>query len=273
MSLLEENSFLLWPILGGVMLALISGPLGCFVVWRRWANLGHTLSHSALLAIALAVIWQVDPMRLVLLLGLVLGFGFIILEERRWLAGDTLLGILAHSSLALGLVLLALEKRVRVDLLGLLFGDILAIGREDFVLIISGASVVLALTIGLWGQLLASTVHEDLAAAEGISPLKMRFALILLLTLTIALGMTLVGVLLVMSLLIIPPAIARRFSQGPEIMAILAAFIGILCVLGGIWLSSLWDIPCGPAIVCLAGGLFIVSALPWQWLRKAKSHS
>ncbi|OYT94208.1 MAG: hypothetical protein CFE49_19470, partial [Pseudomonas sp. PGPPP3] len=200
--------FLLNALLAGLALALVAGPLGSFVVWRRMAYFGDTLAHAALLGVAVGLLLDVSPTLAVTVGCVLLAVLLVTLQQRQPLAADTLLGILAPSTLSLGLVVLSFNREVRIDLLGYLFGDLLAVGPSDLLWIVAGSTLVLACLLTLWRQLLAVTVHEELAQVEGLPVAGLRLALVLLIALVIAVAMKIVGVLLITSLLIIPAAAA-----------------------------------------------------------------
>ena len=260
--------FLVRALLGGIGVALAAGPLGAFVVWRRMAYFGDTLAHSALLGVALGLLLGINPNVTVIVVCAVLAVVLVVLQRRqRFLASDTLLGILAHASLGLGLVTLAFLQTLRLDLLSLLFGDILAVTATDLAWIYGGGVAVLALLALLWRPLLSATVHEDLARVEGVPVTAVRLAYMLLIAVVIAVALKIVGVLLVTSLLIIPAATARRFATTPEQMAGLAALIGCLAVAGGLAGSWVWDTPSGPSIIVAAAALFVVALAAPAWRR------
>ena len=255
--------FLLNALLAGLALALVAGPLGSFVVWRRMAYFGDTLAHAALLGVAVGLLLDVSPTLAVTVGCVLLAVLLVTLQQRQPLAADTLLGILAPSTLSLGLVVLSFNREVRIDLLGYLFGALLAVGPSDLLWIVAGSALVLACLLALWRQLLAVTVHEELAQVEGLPVAGLRLALVLLIALVIAVAMKIVGVLLITSLLIIPAAAAQRHSRTPEQMAIGASLLGMLAVGGGLSLSWFEDTPAGPSIVVCAASLFLLSlALP-----------
>ena len=259
------DDFILRALLGGIGVALVAGPLGCFVTWRRMAYFGDSLAHSALLGIALGALLGLD-----LNLGIVLiCFGFavllVLLQRQRTLATDTLLGLVSHGALAFGMVALSFVETIRVDLMGYLFGDILAVTRADLAWIYAGGLVVLAATAGIWASLLVLTVSEELARAEGVRVQFVRISFMLLIALMVALAMKLIGILLITSLLIMPPATARQFARTPEQMAGLASLFGVLAVLAGIGASMQWDTPSGPSIVAAAAVLFALSLLAAPW--------
>jgi zinc transport system permease protein len=257
------DDFLTRALLGGFGVALAAGPLGAFVVWRRMAYFGDTLAHSGLLGVALGMVLQINPQLGVAATCLLIAIALVLLQRQRALAADTLLGILAHTSLSLGLVTLAFLETVRIDLASYLFGDILAISFDDLYWIWGGALLALAALVRLWRPLLAATVHEELAQVEGVPVFAVRLAFMLLIAIVIAVAMKVVGILLITSLLIIPAATARRFAHSPESMAVLASGLGCVAVGAGLWASLRWDTPAGPSVVVAATTLFVLGqAMP-----------
>lgn len=251
--------FLIRALFGGIGVAIIAGPLGAFVVWRRMAYFGDTLAHAALLGIALGILTDLDMNLAVILCCVILALLLVSLQRKRIIATDTLLGIMAHSTLSLGLVALSFLPEVRVDLMGYLFGDLLAVSQNDLLWIYGGGVLVLGLLIKLWNPLLAITIDEELAQVEGVPVAQVRLALMLLVGIVIAVAMKVIGVLLITSLLIIPAATSRRFSDTPEKMAILASIIGVIAVCLGLAASYQWDTPAGPSVVVCAAVLFLLS--------------
>lgn len=252
------DDFVVRALVAAVGVALVAGPLGCFIVWRRMAYFGDSLAHSALLGVALGLVLGIAPSLGILVAALALGLGLAALERRRGLARDTLLGIMAHTGLALGLVVLALFEGVRIDLFAYLFGDVLAVGPRDLAVIWGGGAAVLAVLAAIWRPLLAATVAEDMARAEGLAVDRARLAFVVLLAAVIAIAMKIVGILLITSLLIIPAATARRLARGPEAMAGIAAGVGAIAAAGGVAGSLAWDTPTGPSIVVAAALLFVL---------------
>lgn len=253
--------FLIRAVLAGLVLAVVAGPLGCFIVWRRMAYFGDTLAHSALLGISLSLLFQVNVQLAVILACCGVALALVFLERRRSLATDTLLGILAHSSLALGLVLLSFTDN-RIDLMAFLFGDLLAVSAQELWVMVVGGLLSCAVLARFWNPLLALTLHQELAQVEGLPVARLRLLLMLVMAVVVAVSMKIVGVLLITSLLIIPPAAARRFANSPEQMALGASTIGCIAVLLGIGASWWWDTPTGPSIVVVAALLYLVGSLP-----------
>jgi zinc transport system permease protein len=253
------DDFLLRAVLGGMGVAAVAGPLGCFIVWRRMAYFGDTVSHSGLLGVALGLVLGIDVSFGVLLIALAVAFCLILVQRLRVVPNDTLLGILSHASLSIGLVVVSVAVSIRVDLMAYLFGDILAVGTTDIFIIYTGGGVLLCLLAWIWRDLLAATVNAELVAAEGGHPAWSEAALVVMIAVVIAIAMKVVGILLITSLLIIPAATARRFARTPEHMAILAALIGMLTVPLGIAIAFAGDTPAGPTIVVASAALFATS--------------
>lgn len=262
------DDFFVRALVAGIGLALVTGPLGCFIVWRRMAYFGDTMAHSALLGVALSFLFQLNLTFGVFIVAAAVAGVLLLLQRRNALSTDALLGILSHSTLAIGLVMVAFMSWIRVDLMGFLFGDILAVSMGDIALIYGGGVVILAVIVWMWRPLLAATVNTDIAEAEGLRPEATRILLMLLLASVIAVAMKLVGVLLITSLLIIPAATARRQAATPEQMAVIASVVGALAVAGGLFGSLNYDTPSGPSIVVAALGLFLISIMLPARLRR-----
>ena len=256
------DDFFTRALVAGIGLALVAGPLGCFVVWRRMAYFGDTMSHSALLGVALALLADIPVIAGVFAVAVAVSIGLLLLQDRNALPADALLGILSHSTLALGLLLVAFMTWVRIDLMGFLFGDILAVSTADIAVIYIGGAAVLAVLIAIWRPLLAATVSTELAQAEGLQPRPTRLVFMLLMAAMIAMAMKIVGIILITALLIIPAAAARRFSSSPEQMAVLASVLGALAVGSGLTASLEFDTPSGPSIVVAAFVIFLLTMVP-----------
>jgi zinc transport system permease protein len=246
-------------LLAGLGVALATGPLGSFVVWRRMAYFGDATSHAAILGVALALALQLPVGAGVLIVSLAMALTVSTLAAKGW-AMDTTLGVLAHSALAFGLVAISFVPGVRTDLSAYLFGDILAVSKGDVGFVWVGALGVLALLIWRWQALLTATLSEELAHASGINPNRERLILTLGLALVVAVALKVVGALLIAAMLIIPAAAARALARTPEAMAVLAVVIGALGTLAGLQLSLWQDTPAGPSIVTAIALIFVAAA-------------
>lgn len=256
------DDFLVRAMLAGIGIALVAGPLGCFIVWRRMAYFGDTMAHSALLGVALAFLLDISLIAGVFAVSVSVSLALVFLQNRNALPADTLLGILSHATLALGIVTVAAMSWVRIDLTSFLFGDILAVSRTDIAVIFVAGTAIVLILYAIWRPLLAATVSTELAQAEGLSPQRARVIFMLLMACMIAIAMKIVGILLITALLIIPAATARRFASTPEQMAVLASLAGVLSIINGITGSLALDTPSGPSIVVAALCLFLLTLLP-----------
>ena len=251
--------------MAGVGVALIAGVLGCFVVWRRMAYFGDSLAHSGLLGVALGLLYGFSVN-----LGVVIvcsGFAVLLawMQHARVLATDTLLGILAHAALSIGVVAVSFAEGPHLDLHGYLFGDILSVTPNDLYWIYGGGALVLIGLFANWSSLTLMTVHEDLARAEGVNTLAMNLLLMFSMTIVVAVLLRIVGILLITSMLIIPAAAARQLVSSPGAMAVVSATLGVIAVAAGIFGSIHFDTPSGPSIVVAAVLLFALLFPPSLW--------
>ena len=258
------DDFFIRALVAGVGIAIVVGPLGCFVIWRRLSYFGDTLSHSALLGVTLAYSFSLNISLSVFIISAVVALLLINLQKRTKLAGDSLLGLLAHSTLAIGLVLIGFLSYIRFDLMGLLFGDILAVTIEDIALVWVGGFVILGILYFIWKSLFSATVNYDLSAAEGMKPEVTNFIFTLLLAGVIALSIKMIGALLITGLLLIPAATARNISNSPNQMVFLATLVGIISVIAGLFTSLELNTSSGPTIIVVALILFILSLVPLE---------
>lgn len=254
------DDFMVRAALAGVGVAVASAPLGCFVVWRRMAYFGDATAHAAILGVALSLTFSMSIFIGTMTVALLMALTVSILSGRGY-AMDTLLGVLAHSALAFGLVAVSFLSGVRIDLMAYLFGDILAVSHTDLAVIWGGSALVVLLIGWRWSALLTSTLNEDLAYASGINPKREQLVLTVALAITVAVAIKVVGVLLIAAMLIIPAAAARPLSRTPEGMAIAAGIIGTMSAIVGLRAAYVFDTPAGPSIVCVAAITFLASSM------------
>lgn len=251
------EDFIIRALLAGVGIGIMTGLLGCFIVWQRMAYFGETLAHSALLGIALGLWLSIAIELSILLVSILVAFILIGLSTFKHWAMDSLLGVLAHISLALGLAIIHFLPMINLE--SYLFGDVLTIQKQQVYYIYIGAIVILSVIVLFWRNFVLVTIDAEIAQAEGKKVVFYKILLLLLMALVVALAMQLVGILLLIALLIIPATAARPLAKSPYIMVILAIIFSILAVILGILTSVFWDIPTSPAIVLIAGILFIIS--------------
>lgn len=255
------DPFLVRALAAGLGLAVIAAPLGCFVVWQRMSYFGETIAQASLIGIALGLALGISVTAGALVFAVLMAVVLIGLSRQRLVPLDAVMGLLAHAALAVGVLAAALVRGPSVDLMSYLFGDIYAVSIADLWWVGLGGAFVLAAVVALWEPLLMVSIHEDLARAEGVATGRSKALFVLLLALTIAIAMKIVGILLAIAFLIMPAVAARPLSRTPEQMALVAAGIAMAGVVGGVALSLALDAPGGAAIVVVMAGMAGVSAL------------
>ena len=255
------DDFFIRALIAGLGVALVTGPLGCFVIWRRLSFFGDTLSHSALLGVTLAFSFDINIAFSVFIISSAVALILLKLQKTTNLPGDALLGLLAHSSLAVGLVVIGFLSFIRFDIMGLLFGDILAVTENDLIIIWVGGAIILFVLKLIWKPLFASTVNYELADAEGMKPERVNAIFTILMAAIIAISIKMIGLLLITGMLIIPAAMARNISNNPKQMVLFSIIGGLLSVVIGLFGSLEINSPSGPSIITAGLILFILSLI------------
>ena len=258
-----------YALLAGLAIAVASGALGCFVVWRRMAYFGDSLAHSALLGIALGLSWQISAMPVVIASSMAFASLLVWLQHRRFLASDTLLGILSHAALSIGMVVASLLGQGHFDIHHYFFGSLLHITSGQLIGIAVISAIIAGFIIRYWSALILMTLHNDLARAEGVCTFRLQWLFMCLMALFVAATIQMVGMLLITALLIIPAATARQWAHSPRAMALGAALFTIVSVCGGLGVHAQWHTPSGPSIVSVATLFFVLSAL-WRGVRACR---
>ena len=255
------DDFFIRALVAGLGVALVTGPLGCFIIWRRLSFFGDTLAHSALLGVTLAFSFDINIAFSVFIISSAVALILLKLQKTTNLPGDALLGLLAHSSLAVGLVVIGFLSFIRFDIMGLLFGDILAVTENDLIIIWVGGALILFVLKLIWKPLFASTVNYELAEAEGMKPERVNAIFTILMAAIIAISIKMVGLLLITGMLIIPAAMARNISNNPKQMVLFSIIGGLLSVVMGLFGSLEINTPSGPSIITAGLILFILSLI------------
>lgn len=250
--------FLLIAIIGGVCLASIAGVLGSILLWKKMAFFGETIANSALLASVIAAILGLNQIITVGVITSAIALIINNLHQKGYLSGDTILSIVSHSALAIGLIFVYAIPAVNVKIMAFLFGDILALTINDLIIILTISFISIITLFVIWRPLLLTIISDDLAKVEGVNCKLLNNIFMIILSLLVAVAVKLVGILLVTALLIMPPALARFFSRTPEKMAVIASFVGIVAVISGILSSYYFDLPTGPTIA-VASLIFLIA--------------
>lgn len=259
---------MLWPLLGGLLIALAAGPLGSLLLWRRMAYFGDSLAHASLFGVALALISGLPMGLLVVAICLLVAWLLSRLLGQPEHGADTWLAIMAYAGLSLALVLAAAHAGDNHGhaLEDYLFGNLMALSGHQLVAVAGGIAVILLVLWRSWPGLVAMAMHEDMAQVTGWPVRRLRTLLLLLLAGLVAAGAKLMGVLLISALLVIPAAAARYLSQHPTQMAVRASVIGLLAVSAGVAIGAPQQLPIAPLTV-LSAMVLLLLAMAWRRLR------
>jgi len=253
------DDFIYRALIASIGVSIIAGSLGCFVIWKRLSYFSDSISHSALLGVALGLATGVGINFGLVIVGGLFATLIVFLQQKDFWSSDAVLGIFSHISLSLGIVVLGFIGDQNTDYFSYLFGDILSITPEDIYWIFSVMAVVIFVLFINWKKLLLLTLNEELAKAEGVNKIFYELLFMFLIALAVSVSVQIVGVLLITSLLIIPPAIARVFSNSPISMIFSSMIISIISVLLGLYSSIAFDLATGPAIVITLGFFFLIA--------------
>lgn len=244
--------------IAGSILALLSAPLGCLVLWRRMAFFADALAHGTLLGVALAVWWQLPLGIGVAIVSVIVVIALVLMEDER-LPMDAVLAVVAVTLLCLGLLTLTQLTDQQANVLGFLFGNLLELDWADLPLLAASIAVGIGMLIYIWPAQLKLATSEALARIQGIDPTRQRLFFMGVLAGFCAIALQAVGSLLISGLLVLPALTARLYSQSPKQMVIIALISAQLGVTLGVWGSIWMDIQTGLAIVLVLALLFFVA--------------
>ncbi len=244
--------------IAGSLLALLSAPLGCLVLWRRMAFFADALAHGTLLGVALAVWWQLPTGIGVALVSVVVVLSLALMDDER-LPMDAVLAVVAVTLLCLGLLTLTQLTDQQANVLGFLFGNLLELDWVDLPVLAGSVLVGLALLIYVWPAQIKLATHEALARIQGVHPMRQRLFFMGILAGFCAVALPAVGSLLISGLLVLPALTARLYSAAPRQMVIMALIVAQLGVTLGVWGSILLDIQTGLSIVLVLAIVFFVA--------------
>lgn len=254
-----EYPFMQRALAAGLLMGVLCPLLGVFVVIRRMSFFGDAIAHSAFTGIALGLLLGVDPSLGAVGFAIVIALGMGYLQARSKIPSDTIIGVFFAGAAALGILLIGLLQGYRTDLFAYLFGDILTIGWRDLAIaagLLLGVGIVLS---ALRRPLLQVALNRDMAAVQGVPVAAMEYALMVLLAITVAVSIKLVGIILVTALLIIPAAAARNVSRSMRQMFAFSVAFGMFSVVLGLIGSYSLNTASGPTIVLASILVFAAS--------------
>ncbi|WP_017319301.1 metal ABC transporter permease [Mastigocladopsis repens] len=261
---LLQFPFMQRAIAGAVLMGILGGLLGSFVTLRQLSFFSHAVGHAALVGVALGVLLQLNPTWMLLPFTLIFGLLVLYFIEKTDLASDSVLSIVLSGALAIGVILSSSIKGYRGNLMGVLFGDILAIDLTDLVLtllVLVGSSLFLLSTLR---QQILLTLNPAVAKVQGIPVQWYRYGFVVLLSLAVAVAIKAVGVLLVNAFLVIPASCAKLMSHHFNRFLLLSVIIGATSSFAGIIVSGLFNFASGPSIVLVQ---FVVFLTVFSWVK------
>ena len=243
-------------VIAGLIASIACGIIGSYVVVKRLVSLSGGLAHAAFGGVGLGYFLGIDPF--LGAAGFTLGIAFLIgtIREKFGQYMETLVGAVWAAGMAVGILFIALTPGYAPELFGFLFGNILLIPTGDLILMGLLALVILVIVIAAFNQLMAVTFDEEYARVMNLPVTALFLLLIILIALTVVVLLRVVGIILVIALLTIPPAIAREYSKDLKTMMALSVMTASLFTIGGLFLSYALDVPSGATIILLATGGF-----------------
>ncbi len=253
------DEIIIKALFAGIGLSFITGVLGSFVIWKKMSYFGDSLSHSALLGVAVGFLINIDIHISILLTAILFAILLSYLQSKKILETDNLLGILAHGGLAIGLILMSfVDKGEDFELHHFLFGDIFVLKLKEIYYIYIVLLIIYFLIWTKWHKLLLITISRDLAESYNISYFKHQLLFVFLIAITVSVTVKIVGIFLITSMLIVPPACARYLAKSPLQMSVFAVIISIISVILGILFAHNYQLPSGPSIIVIAISIFTI---------------
>ena len=254
-----ELAFMQRALAAALLVGVVCGALGFFVVLRRLAFIGVGISHSAIGGVAIGVVAGVSPLLTAAVFAVAVALGIAAVGRRGALSEDAVIGVFFSGSMALGVALFSLQRGFQQDLFGYLFGDVLAITGPELATLAAGtAAVLVALALG-FRSLFFMAFDEEIARAYGQPVGALNTGLLVLLAVTIVIGVRLVGAILVEALLVIPAASAALWTRGWRAQLALAIGLGAASGLVGLAIAYRLDLAAGASVVLAAAAFFFVS--------------
>ena len=243
----------------GIMVSLISGLISVFVVLRRMSFIGAGISHAAFGGVAIGFFTGINPTITAIIYTIAVALGIELVSRKGKISEDVSIGIFFASSMALGIVLVSLSREYTVDLFGYLFGNILAITKEEVLLSLFVAIFVIGLIMLFLKEIFLTSYNEEIARVSGISVRAINILFLIVLSVSIVISIKIVGIILVSALLVIPGATAQLFAKNVYFMIVASCGFAVFSTILGLLLSYEFDIAPGGSIVLTATVLFLIA--------------
>jgi zinc transport system permease protein len=254
-----EFAFMQRALLAAVLIGLVCGVLGFFVVLRRLAFIGVGISHSAIGGVAIGIMLGLNPLLTAAVFAIAVALGIASASRRARLSEDAVIGVFLSAAMALGLVLFSMERGYQQDLFGYLFGNVLAISTGELAVLGVASVIILSVLAVTFKQLLFVAFDEEVARAYGQPVQVLNATVLVLLAVAVVVGVRLVGVLLIQALLVVPAATAVLWARNFRAQLVISGTLGVTCGVVGLLTAYLLNIAAGGTIVLVAVVLFFGS--------------
>jgi zinc transport system permease protein len=256
-----QYEFMRNAVVAGLLASVACGIIGCYVIVKRMVFISGGVSHASFGGIGLGYFLGIEPIigAFFFTIASALGMGLVI--RRAKVAEDTTIGILWAMGMAMGIIFIGLTPGYAPGLMGYLFGTILIVPTSDIIMMLILAAIIVAVVILLYKEFLATSFDEEFATVVGLPVERLYFLLLVLIAFTVVVLIRVVGTILVIALLTIPAAMARRFTHDLKKMMLLSILFGGLFTSGGLWLSYELDLASGATIILVSGVTFLASLL------------
>ncbi|MDR2162426.1 MAG: metal ABC transporter permease [Clostridiales Family XIII bacterium] len=252
--------FIIKALVVGILVSLCAALLGVSLVLKRYSMIGDGLSHVGFGTLAIAVSLGLAPLQVSIPLLLLAAFLLLRISESSRIKGDAAIALISSSSLAAGVVVLAMTVGMNTDVCNYLFGTILAMKNSDVYLSVSLASVILVLFALFYNKIFSVTFDEGFARATGTNAKLYNMLIAFMTALVIVVGMRIMGAMLISSLIIFPALTAMRVLKSFRQVIICSAILSVCCFFAGILISFAFDTPAGASVVLVNLVAFLVFA-------------
>jgi zinc transport system permease protein len=254
-----QYDFMQNALAAGLLAAVACGIIGVYVVVKRIVFISGGIAHASFGGVGLGYLVGISPVLGAMLFTLASALGMGLVTRRTKLPEDTAIGILWAMGMALGVIFIGLAPGYAPDLFSYLFGNILTVPFSDLVLMMVLDGVIVSIVVLLYKEFLALSFDEEFGAVAGVPVEALYLLLLCLIALTVVVLIKVVGIILVIALLTIPAALARRFTHDIRKMMLLAVIFGALFAFFGLWLSYEYDVASGATIILLGGTVLLAS--------------
>jgi len=256
-----QFEFIRNSLIAAVLVNVACGIVGSYIVIKRITFISGGISHTAFGGVGLGHLLGINPVLTALPFSVLAGILIGILSKKTKVNEDTAIGMLWVVGMALGIIFINLTTGYAPDLFGYLFGSILTVTPFDLYMMLCLNLVIILMTVLFFREFLFICFDEEFSTVVGVPATILYFALLCLISLSVVILIRVVGVILVIGLLTIPAVISRGFTHNIKKLMLLSIVIGISLTVGGLFLSYMVDLACGPTIILVLGGAFLVSLL------------